>query len=145
LNNKPNRFHHGFAWISLCITLAIHVTDEALTDFLSVYNPAVAAIRENLPQLPLPTFQFENWLAGLILAIIILLLLSPFVFKGAKWMIPVSYFFGGLMILNGLGHIAGSFYLGRFMPGVYSSPVLLAAAVYLLISTSRQKRISSSL
>jgi hypothetical protein len=40
------------------------VTDEALTDFLSVYNPAVQAIRKRVPFIPLPIFKFRVWLAG---------------------------------------------------------------------------------
>ena len=31
--------HFGRAWLGLAGALALHVTDEALTDFLSVYNP----------------------------------------------------------------------------------------------------------
>lgn len=132
--------NQGVAWVALCLALAVHVTDEALTDFLSVYNPTVLAIREKLPFLPLPTFTFERWLTGLILAVILLLLLSPFAFRGAWWMTPLSYFFGAIMLGNGLLHIGGSFYLGRVMPGVYSAPLLLAASVYLLICTYRRKR-----
>ena len=132
--------NHGVAWVALCLALGVHVTDEALTDFLSVYNPAVLAIRQKFPFLPLPTFTFKIWLSGLILAVILLLLLSPFVFRGAWWMTPLSYFFGAIMLGNGLLHIAGSFYLWRLMPGVYSAPLLLAASVYLLICTFRRKR-----
>jgi hypothetical protein len=36
----PAARKHGFAWIALCLALAVHVIDETLTDFLSVYNPA---------------------------------------------------------------------------------------------------------
>jgi hypothetical protein len=56
--------HFGIAWLALCIAFAIHVADEALTDFLSVYNPAVRAIRARFPFLPLPTFTFRVWLTG---------------------------------------------------------------------------------
>ena len=122
----------GRAWVALCLALAVHVADEALTDFLSVYNPTVRALRSRVPFLPLPTFTFGIWLGGLIAAVILLLLLSPFAFRPARWMAPLSYIFGILMLFNGLQHIAGSFYLGRLMPGVYSSPLLLAASVYLL-------------
>jgi hypothetical protein len=55
-------------------------------------------------------------------------------------MTPLSYLFGAIMLGNGLLHIAGSFYLGRLMPGVYSAPLLLGASVYLLICTYRRKR-----
>lgn len=129
---------YGVAWVALCLALAVHVIDEALTDFLSFYNPTVLAIRERLSFFPLPTFTFRSWLAGLILAVILLLLLSPFAFRKARWMTPLSYFFGAIMLGNGLLHIAGSFYLGRAMPGGYSAPLLLAASVYLLICTYRR-------
>jgi hypothetical protein len=36
--------------------------------------------------------------------------------------------------------IAGSFFLGRPMPGLYSAPLLIAASVYLLMCTYRRKR-----
>jgi hypothetical protein len=29
----------GRAWVTLCLALALHVTDEALTGFLDVYIP----------------------------------------------------------------------------------------------------------
>jgi hypothetical protein len=35
---------------------------------------------------------------------------------------------------NGLLHLAGSAYMRRAMPRVYSAPLLLAAAIYLLVS-----------
>jgi hypothetical protein len=54
----------GFAWLLLSVALSLHVTDEALTDFLSVYNPAVQAIRKRVPFIPLPIFKFRVWLAG---------------------------------------------------------------------------------
>ena len=47
---------------------------------------------------------------------------------------PTAYAFGIVMTGNGLMHLAGSVYLRKAMPGVYSAPVLLAAAVYLLAS-----------
>ena len=128
------RANPGWAWLALCAALALHVTDEALTDFLSVYNPSVARIRARLPWLPLPTFTFEVWLTGLIAVILLLSLLSVFAFRREGWMRPLAYVFAVVMFLNGCGHIFGSFYLGRLMPGVYSSPFLLAASIYLLRS-----------
>ena len=47
---------------------------------------------------------------------------------------PVAYAFGILMAGNGLLHLVGSVYLRKAMPGVYSAPLILAAAVYLLAS-----------
>jgi hypothetical protein len=133
----PCAVRHAVAWVALCLALAVHVADEALTGFLSVYNPAVISIRERLPWLPLPTFTFEVWLGGLIVAVIVLTSLTTFVLRGARLMTPLSYAFGALMLGNGLLHIAGSLQLGRPMPGVYSAPLLLGASVYLLFTVNR--------
>lgn len=128
-------YRHWVAWIALCGALAVHVADEALTDFLALYNPTVVAIRERYPFLPLTKFTFEGWLALLIFAIVALTVVSFFVWKGRWAMRPISYAFAGFMLLNGLLHIAGSFYMGTFMPGVYSSPLLLAASIFLMVRT----------
>lgn len=131
LQPPPGSRRFGFAWVFLCVVLALHVTDEAATDFLSVYNPAVQAIRARFPVLPLPTFTFGVWLAGLSVGILLLLSLSPLAFRGWSVAIWLAYPLGSLMFANGLGHIGGSLYLGHLMPGVYSSPLLLAASAFL--------------
>jgi hypothetical protein len=134
------RKHFGVAWVALCAALAVHVADEAFTNFLSVYNPAVRAIRSHLPFIPLPTFSFPVWLMGLIAAVILLFSLSPFAFREARLMAPLSYFFGSVMLGNGLLHIGGSIYMGQAMPGVYSSPLLLVCSLYLLTSVRSCRR-----
>jgi hypothetical protein len=121
--------------MALCGALAVHVLDEALTDFLSLYNPTVVSIRERYPSFPLPTFTFDVWLSWLIFAIVALAASSYFVWNGRWAMRPISYVFAGFMLLNGLLHIAGSIYMGTFMPGVYSSPLLLAASIFLIHRT----------
>ncbi len=128
--------HLGPAWVTLCIAFGIHVVDEALTDFLSVYNPMVRAIRARFPLLPLPTFTFRVWLTGLMLAVVVLASLTPFAFRGAGWMRPVALAFGLIMAGNGLLHLVGSVYLRKVMPGTYSAPLILAAAIYLLASVA---------
>jgi hypothetical protein len=109
-----------------------------MTDFLSVYNPTALAIREWFPFFPLPVFTFQIWLSGLIGAVLLLLVISPFAFRGESWVRIVSYPLGILMLANGLLHIGGSLYLGRAMPGVYSSPLLLASSIYLLTCVYRR-------
>ncbi|HYU89229.1 MAG TPA: HXXEE domain-containing protein [Gemmatimonadales bacterium] len=128
--------HFGFAWLALCVAFAVHVADEALTNFLSIYDPAVRAIRTRFPFLPLPTFTLRVWLTGLVLAVLVLAGLTPLAFRGVAWMRPAAYAYGIVMAGNGLLHLAGSVYLRKAMPGVYSAPLLLAAAIYLLASVS---------
>ncbi|OLC05055.1 MAG: hypothetical protein AUH78_17330 [Gemmatimonadetes bacterium 13_1_40CM_4_69_8] len=116
------------------MALAIHVADEALTDFLSVYNPAVRAIRSRFPFLPLPTFTFPVWLGGLLAVTVLLFALSPAAFRGAPAMRPAAYVFAVVMAGNGLLHLVGSLLMRKAMPGVYSAPLILAAGLYLLAS-----------
>jgi hypothetical protein len=121
----------GRAWVAMAIVIALHVTDEAATGFLDFYNPAARAVRARLPFLPLPTFTFGVWLAGLALGVAVLLVLSPRAFRGSRWIARVALPLSVLMLANGLGHIGASFYLGRLAPGVYSAPLLLVASVWL--------------
>jgi len=133
--------------VTLCVGFVLHIVDEALTDILSVYNPTVLALRAQMRWLPLPTFSLKSWLAVMVLVNIALLLLSPYAFRGARWMRPLAYGFAGIMILNAIGHVLGtiagqtfaSVRFSRPMSGFYSSPFLLGAAIYLLSRLRRTK------
>lgn len=115
----------------LVAALAVHVLDEALTDFLPLYNSVASRLRDSYGFLPLPTFTFGVWLGGLVTAVILLALLSPLVFAGRKVLRFIAYPLSIIMILNGLGRIAASVHWRTFAPGVYSSPLLIAAAALL--------------
>jgi hypothetical protein len=127
------------AWVALALALGLHVADEALTGFLPVYNGVVEGIRARHPWVPLPTFTFPVWLGGLILGVLVLLALTPVVSRGALWLRVVSVILGVLMAGNALGHIGASVYWGRLAPGVYSSPILLIAAMALVVTAVRAK------
>lgn len=137
----------GWAWVALCGAFALHVLDEAVNDFLSIYNYTVMAIRESGAWFPFPLLEFRGWLTTLTLVIVLLFALSPFAFRGAGWLRPLAYAFAVVMLVNGIGHslgtIAGqtvsSVRFPRPMPGFYSSPFLLAAAAYLLMQLSRTR------
>lgn len=123
--------------MALAFALGLHVADEATTGFLPLYNSIVGTIRESQPWFPFPTFTFSGWITGLIVGVLALLLLSPLVFAGNRVFRPIAYFLGVLMTLNALAHIGGSIYLGELAPGALSSPVLLAAALMLIVTTRR--------
>ena len=127
--------------MALTAALALHVVDEAANDFLSVYNPTVEAIREQVPWFPMPTFgSFGVWLGLLIVGVVVLFALSPYAFRGSWGLKYVAYPYGVIMVSNGLGHITWSMYRGEWVAGVYSSPVLLAASVWLLVNVRRAER-----
>ena len=129
------------AWILLCLALALHVFDEATTGFLGVYNLTVIALRERLGWWPMPTFQFGEWLTGLIAACVILLVLSGAVARGARGTRVLAYVFAILMLLNAAGHTLATIFgravasvpFPRPAPGFWSSPFMAAAAIYLLV------------
>jgi hypothetical protein len=129
----------GLAWLLLYLSFCAHVADEALTGFLNVYNPTVIAMRARLAWFPMPTFEYRQWLVGLIVANVILLALTPFAYRNARGLRPLAYFFAGVMLLNGMGHTVftvlgrtvASVQFPRPAPGFYSSPVLLITSIFL--------------
>jgi len=46
------------------------------TDFLSIYNPLVRAARARFGWFPMPTFDFDVWLSGLLPLVVLPLILS---------------------------------------------------------------------
>lgn len=124
---------YGLAWVVFVSAVALHVADEASHDFLSTYNPSVLAIRSRMPFLPIPTFTFRSWITLLSSAIILSLCLSPLAFHGNHAFRVAAFVLAILVgILNAALHLIGSAYTRRWLPGTYSAPLLLAAAIYLL-------------
>ncbi len=121
---------NALAWVLMVCAGTLHVIDEALHGFLSVYNPLVEDIRESLGFFPMPTFSFGPWLTGLIVAIIISFAVTPIVHRGRRVIRIVFTALGILMVVNALGHMLGSVYFGYLLPGFWSSPLLLVTAVY---------------
>jgi len=135
---SPDNF--GLAWVLLCLAFCAHVADEA-SGFLDVYNPTVIVMRARLSWFPMPTFEYREWLIGLIVVNLVLLALTPFAYRNANGLRPVAYFFAGVMLLNGLGHTlftvlgrtVASVQFPRPAPGFYSSPFLLITSIYLFL------------
>jgi hypothetical protein len=77
--------------------------------------------------------------------------MTPFAFRNARWLRPLAYFFAITMLLNGMGHTlatifgqtVSSVHVPRPAPGFYSSPLLFAGSIYLLISlrANRQRQL----
>lgn len=144
----------GRAWLFLCVAFCAHVADEALTGFLPLYNATVLAMRSEYKWYPMPTFGYREWLFGLIVANVVLLLLTPYAFRNARWLRPLAYLFAGVHLLNGTGHTLATIFgrtvssvpIPRPAPGFYSSPLLLAASIYLLIclKASAWKQVQAS-
>ena len=128
--DAPRRF--GQAWLLLTIVLAAHVGDEALTGFLSVHNPIVRDARIRLGWFPMPEFTFAVWLTGLCLLVIVLLAVSPLAYRGSRVVRVAAVPYAAIMLLNGIGHLAGSVYLERWAPGATTAPLLIVSSIWLL-------------
>ena len=136
----------GRAWLAFCAALALHVTDEALSGFLRVWNLTVAAVHARWPWFPMPAFRFEVWLGGLIAGVLLLFTISPLFFRGGGRLRVAAYVVAALIgVGNGLGHTVATI-LGhtapevrfpRPAPGFYSSPFLIAAALWLIYELRR--------
>jgi len=146
-NSSPQDRSLARAWILLCFALALHVFDEATTGLLRVYNPTVLALRQRFGWWPMPTFEFGEWLVGLIVACVALLALSSAVSRGAKGTRVAAYIFAIIMLFNAAGHTLGTIFgrtaasvtFPRPAPGFWSSPIMAAAAIYLLIQPRRSR------
>jgi len=130
--SRDERF--GTAWVLFAVALALHVIDEA------THNPNALLIRQRYG-IPVPIFTFEAWIISLTAAILLLLCLSPLAFRGDRWQrmvaAPLAIVVG---LFNASLHIGSSIYFHRFMPGVYSAPILLIAAIFLLRATTPTSR-----
>lgn len=144
---SKNRQDVTRAWLLLCLALMVHVTDEAVTGFLNVYNPTVMALRERLGWWPMPTFTFGWWLTGLVLLCAVLVVLSLWVVRGSRIMRAVAYIFAIIMLFNAAAHTLGTIRgrtvdtiaFRRPMPGFWSSPLLACAAIYMLWQLRRTR------
>ena len=134
-----NSRRHMQAWLLLTGALAVHVADEALTGFLDFYNPLVLNIRSQVPWFPMPVFTFDVWLAGLVVLVLVLACLAPAVRRGVVGTRFASWALTAIMFMNGVGHLVGSVYFRRWLPGATSAPLLLVASVILARATWRRR------
>src|SRR5581483_4349492 len=128
-----NSRNFGLAWFFLCLAFAAHIADEALTGFLPVYNATVRAARAEISWFPMPTFEYREWLFGLIGAVVICLLLTPAGFAPWPGFLQASCFSTALPILS------LRFLVVPFPPFTFPAPL---PASTLRLSSSRPRSIS---
>jgi len=128
---------NAVAWLTMVSAIGLHVFDEAMTGFLPTYNQIVLDLRKQIGFFPAPTFSFGVWLGGLIGGIIIGYGMTLFVVRGGKVIRIITTVLGILMIVNAFSHFFGSIYFDKVFPGMWSSPFLLAAALFVTIQGFR--------
>jgi hypothetical protein len=149
--NGTTRRGFGLPWLLLWIVFALHVWDEAAHDFLSYFNATALTLYGHFSWFPRMDMTFRQWLVGLLVAIAICAALTPFAYKNARWLRPLAYLFALIQLLHGLGNLSAQILGGtvpsvRFdgpSPGIYTAPLLLAAAAYLFVRVRQTRRTST--
>lgn len=138
-NTKRGNF--GLAWLLLCLALVVHCGDEALTDFLGYYNATVLTLYGHFSWFPRMDMDFREWAILSVTINTLLLSLTPFAYRNAPLLRTIAHVFAGILLLQGIAHIAFTV-LGHTVPsvtfvstapGFYSSPLLVAGSIYLII------------
>ena len=148
MEQKPSA-GFGSGWLALTVAFALHVFDEAVTGFLNIYNPTVIALRERWRWFPMPTFQFREWLVGLIVAVIVCFALTPLAARGVRWFRPLAWFAVVIQFSNAMGHTIGTIVghtvamvtFPRPAPGFYSSPFLFIGSIWLMRDLWKTRKI----
>lgn len=140
-NSFNNARSFAVPWLALTVAFALHIFDEATTGFLDVYNPTVTILRQRWSWFPMPTFQFREWLIGLLIALALCFALTPFASRGARSLRPLAWIVAVIQFSNAMGHTIGTI-LGhtvatvtfpRPAPGFYSSPFLFIGSIWLMV------------
>ncbi len=141
---QSSRAASGFGrpWFALTVAFSVHVLDEATTGFLNIYNPTVTAVRARWAWFPMPTFEYREWLIGLILGVLLCFALTPAAASGTRWLRPLAWMYALIHFFNAmghtlatiLGHTVASVTFSRPAPGFYSSPFLFLGSIWLMAS-----------
>jgi hypothetical protein len=140
--HRAAKSNYGLAWFLLAVAFALHVWDEAAHNFLTYYNATALTLHGRFPWMPRMDMSYKTWLVGLLAAIALDFVLTPFAYRNSLRLRPLAYAIGVIQTLNGLHHIVlairgrsiGPVVFDGPAPGVYSSPALLLASAYLFWS-----------
>jgi hypothetical protein len=128
----------GMPWLVLCLALAIHVAEEIGSGFLASYELALESMRRLVPYVESPHISLTIWLAASIGLVLLLALLTPLAYRGARGMRTLMLWVIGLALANVLGYVGGSVLAGWPIPGVYSTAALAAACAYAIVADRRR-------
>lgn len=125
------------AWILLSAVLALHIAEEATSGTYLIYGETLDFLRQIYPQLAIPPFKYDVWLLNITGTILVLLSLTWLVQKRYQIMRPASFALAIFTTANATIHILLSLASDRVLAGTLTSPLLLAASLFLLLSIPR--------
>lgn len=121
------------AWLLLCLVLALHIYEEATRGSYLAYD----LVRRLFPWLP--PFHFEIWLLNVGGAVVVLVGLTWFVHKRLPIMRLASYALAIFATGNAMLHLLLSLAWNQALIGMFTSPLLLAASLFLFVSIPRSE------
>jgi hypothetical protein len=129
---------HRNAWIALTIAFGLHVADEMTGGSLDMYNRVATALHARFEWLVLPSLGFAPRMAILACGVLVLLALTPAVWRGARLLVLLSLPLGVLMVMDGLYHIVLAVAHHGSVPGLRTAPLIVLAALWLLVAAHRR-------
>jgi hypothetical protein len=124
----------AMAWLILSLVLGLHVAEEAASGRFAIYDDLLDWIGFFLPFVEMPAFRYNMWLINLTGAVVVLIGLTWLVVTRQGPMRLASYVLAIFASANALLHIFLSVAAGELLPGTLTSPLVLAASLFLLIS-----------
>ena len=122
------------AWLVLSLALASHVADEMINGSFAFYRDLADFFATYFPVVKLPAFRPELWAINLSGASLVLIGMTWLVYRRQGPMRLASFVVAGFATANAVLHIVMSVALGHVMPGALTSPLVLAAALFLFAS-----------
>jgi hypothetical protein len=127
------------AWFTACVAFAAHILDEAMHGTFGFYSDLEAMITNIMPSVHMAPFNFDVWLVNLTGTMVVLFALTPLVRARNPLMLPASFLFAAFLTANASLHIVMAVARQQFVTGSLTAPIVLAAGLFLFISTSRHR------
>ena len=125
------------SWLLACVTFAIHIVDEALRGSFGFYSDMEAMMTNVMPSMHMAPFNFDVWLLNMSGSLLVLFLLTPLVYARNALMIPASFIFATFLTGNAALHLVMAVAQQRVVTGSETAPLMLAAGLFLFLSTAR--------
>ena len=125
----------AIAWFLCCTVFGLHIIDEGLHGSFGFYSDLERLLTILVPSLNITPFNFDLWLVNMTGTVLVLFLLTPLAARGYSIMVPASFAFAAFLSGNAAFHMLMAFGRGEVITGSLTAPVLLAAGLFLFLST----------
>jgi hypothetical protein len=127
------------AWFTACAAFAAHILDEAMHGTFGFYSDLETMMTNIMPSMHMAPFQFEVWLVNLTGTMVVLFALTPLVRARNPLMLPASFLFAAFLTANASLHLVMAATRQQVVTGSLTAPLVLAAGLFLFISTARHR------